>query len=97
LAYWVRNTAGSANVGVAVIARCFLKPISGWYGLEKILNQNRPVLVIGSIQLFNADTEFSGFNDLLSQKQVYFVLETSNFSRIRELDFSDLDLNSRWN
>jgi len=48
LAYWVRKTAGGANVGVTVIARSFLKPISVRYGLEKVPNQNRPVLVIGS-------------------------------------------------
>jgi len=49
LAYWVRKTAGGANVGVTVIARSFLKPISAMYGLEKVPNQNRPVLVIGGI------------------------------------------------
>ncbi len=58
LAYWARKTAGGANVGVAVIARSFLKPISVRYGLEKVSYQNRPVLVIDSIQFFNDDTEF---------------------------------------
>ncbi len=58
LIYWARKTAGGANVGVTVIARSFLKPISVRYGLEKVPNQNRHVLVIGSIQFFNDDTEF---------------------------------------
>jgi len=68
LAYCVRKTTGGANVGVTVIARSFLKPISVRYGLEKVPNQNLPVLVIGSIQFFNDDTEVCGFNDYLSHR-----------------------------
>ncbi len=68
MAYWVRKTAGGANVGVTVIAQSFLKPISVRYGLEKVSNQNRPVLLIGGIQFFNDDAEFSGFNDYLSHR-----------------------------